>query len=569
MRNLKRTLQDQDPALLPVLAKRWGVTIQNLSNPEIIEALNTAMLEKERAETVWESLNEDQRGALQALLGSGGKMPATMFSRLFGEIRQMGAAQIEREKPQQNPSNSAEALYYRGLIAQSFEQADAGARPVIYVPDDLMAVLPSHKTSYENIAMPKSPLGAPATEPYEIEALEEVDNIQQADTSIVDDLTTLLAYLQLHSVLLEADSFSTDTQNQIMPYLFTHGADRLAFLIGVGISADLIEVEAGKATPKRAETRRWLEQSRAIQVRQLAEAWQKSATYRDLWHVPGLQPEPTGWPYDPIVARGGVINFLGDIAPEQDWWSLDEFIEAVKLTEPDFQRPGGDYNSWYIRNDEGDYLNGFESWDAVEGALLEYYLQGPMHWLGLVDLAEDAARLTAYGRAFVGIIPWPAPPETEDKITVRDDGTLLISRRVSRIERFQVARFTSWTAASDPYEYKLDAPGITQADKQGINTGHISAFISRILGEAPVPPKITQLLDTWKAGPTAAVTLESLLVLRTTAPETLNFLLETPALRRYLGAQLGLMAVVVRADQRDALQNALGEHGIEAEFLGN
>ncbi len=229
-------------------------------------------------------------------------------------------------------------------------------------------------------------------------------------------------------------------------------------------------------------------------------------------------------------------------------------------------RPGGDYDSWYIRGEAGEYLKGFESWDAVEGALLEFYLTGPMHWLGLTDLADDAARLTAYGRAFLDMIPWPTPPETEEKVIVEEDGRLLVSRRVPRIDRFQVARFTTWGAPDDPYTYMLDGPGIAQAEKQGINTGHISAFLSRMLDDAPLPRKVAQLLDTWKGGPTATVSLEQLLVLRTQSPETLNFILETPALRRYLGAQLGSMAVIVRADQWEALRTALGEHSIHAEI---
>ena len=567
MRNLKRTLQDQDPALLPILAKRWGVPIQNRSNDEIIEALNNAMLEKERAETVWESLDEDQRGALQALLGSGGRMSANMFTRLFGDIRQMGAAQIEREKPQQNPASSAEALYYRGLIAQAFEQAEAGARPVIYVPDDLMEVLPAHKTAYENLQA--APAAAPGgtMERYDLDSLEDVEDVRQADTSIVDDMTTLLAYLQLHGAALEDGTLAEADQQRLMPYLFAQDAQRIAFLVGVGISTDLIEAEGGRAAPKRAETRRWLEQHRATQVRQLAEGWRKSVVYRDLWHVPGLFPE-SGWPYDPTLGREAVINFLGDIVPEQDWWSLDEFIEAIKQTEPDFQRPGGESESWYIRSEDGEYLRGFESWELVEGLLLEHYFMGPLHWLGLVDLGEDAVRLTAYGRAFAGIIPWPNPPEAEDKVIVQDDGTLLASRRVSRIDRFQVARFTTWAPFSDPYAYKLDAQGVAQAARQGINIGHISAFVSRALGDTPMPQRIAQLLESWKAGPTAAVTMERVMVLRTTAPETLNFVMETPALRRYLGAQLGPMAVIVRADQWEALRDALGEHGIQAEISG-
>ena len=236
---------------------------------------------------------------------------------------------------------------------------------------------------------------------------------------------------------------------------------------------------------------------------------------------------------------------------------------------PIFSVPAAITICWYMRGEAGEYLKGFESWDAVEGALLEFYVYGPMHWLGLVDLADDAARLTAYGRAFLEMSAWPAPPEPEDKVIVQDDGTLLVSRRVPRIDRFQVARFTTWGKADDPYTYILDGPGIAQAEKQGINTGHITAFLKRMLDDQPLPRKIAQLLDTWKGGPTATVTLERLIVLRTQSPETLNYILETPALRRYLGAQLGSMAVIVRVDQWEALRTALGEHSIHAEISGS
>ncbi|MCC6804215.1 MAG: hypothetical protein IT319_15140 [Anaerolineae bacterium] len=193
-----------------------------------------------------------------------------------------------------------------------------------------------------------------------------------------------------------------------------------------------------------------------------------------------------------------------------------------------------------------------------------------MHWLGLIDLAEDAARLTAYGRAFLGLSAWPNPPEPQSKIEVQPDGVIFISRKVARIDRFQVARFTSWgsVAANNTYAYRLDPPGIERAAQQGINVGHIGAFIARALGEQALPPAVSRLLDNWKSGPTASVAVERLLVLRTTAPETLDLILETPALRRFMGARLGPMAVVVRSEDLRDLRDTLGEHGIQAEIAG-
>jgi len=256
------------------------------------------------------------------------------------------------------------------------------------------------------------------------------------------------------------------------------------------------------------------------------------------------------------------------LIPPQDWWSIDEFIEAAKVIDPDFQRPGGDYESWYIRNDAGEYLHGFESWDAIDGALLEFYLRGPMHWLGLTDVAEDAARLTAYGRAFIGLTDWPTPPEPSDNIEVQADGTLLVSRKVSRIDRFQVARFSTWQQSGDPYIYRLDGDGIQQAASQGITTQHIVVFLKRQLEDKPLPLLLAKLLDTWQTGATSEVTFERLLVLRTTSPEVMERIYNEPALRRYLGAQLGPMACVIRAGQEADLQAALGEIGIKVEMIG-
>jgi len=46
----------------------------------------------------------------------------------------------------------------------------------------------------------------------------------------------------------------------------------------------------------------------------------------------------------------------------------------------------------------------------------------------------------------------------------------------------------------------------------------------------------------------------------------LQTILETPELRRFLGAQLGPNAVIVRADQAEALAAALQQHGILVDF---
>lgn len=568
MPSILRTLREADPVLLPVLAQAWSIKLDTNDNAEALEAISKAMSDPARAEAVWDSLDDRERGALQTLIGIGSKMPEAKFERLFGTIRFMGTAQIEREQPLKNPASAAEALYYRGLISKGFENAETGSRAVIFVPEELLKVLPTHKTAYDNLDDDEETVD---TDHLEIQTLTEVTNVRPADTSLVDDMTTLLAHLQLHGPTLNGHFLSDSDGDRFLPALLSTDRERLSFLMALAISADLVEIDGGRAYPKRAEARRWLAASRSEQVRVLAETWRDSEQYIDLMHVPGLHPEMeagTMHQYSPAVARGAVLELMLHMLPQNDWWSLGDFIELVREDNADFQRPNGDFDSWYIRNDQGEYLTGLESWDAVEGALLEFYVTGPLHWLGLVDLAEEAARFTAYGRAFLRRGTWPAPPEPADKIEVRPDGTIMVSRKVSRIDRFQIARFASWHSAGQTYLYKLDGESIQRAATQGITVGHIASFLTKAIGDQPLPQPVTRLLETWKAGAVASVTLERVLIIRTTAPETMDVIWDNPATRRFLGARLGPMAAVVRPDQWSALRDALGEQGIQVETVG-
>ena len=564
MKNLLATLHDCDPGMLPALAEVWSVDSKSLSHDALIRQLQRAMLDPPQAEAAWDKLDEPARTALQLLVSSErGRMKEAQFERFYGEIRKLGRAQIEREQPHLQGQSLAETLYYRGFIGQGFDKVAETLLGFVYVPTDLIEALPLHKTSFGELEAASAPAD---DELPRIGLVDDVDEVIAADTSIVDDMTTLLALLQAEAGQVEGERFAPATAEAVKPLLLRASDIRLAFMLGVGLSAELIARQDDKAQPSRTQARAWLEATRAEQIRALARAWLDSQSYRDMWHIPGLYPEDSGWSYDAAAARKAVMELLGDLLPEQGWVSINDLIEIIKEFEPDFQRIDGDYDQWYIRNDAGEYLSGFESWDAVEGSLVEFYIVGPMHWLGLVDIGEDVLRLTAYGRAFLGLSEWPRLQEKTTRIEVRQDGQLLASRRVNRFERFQLARFARCTAAADPYVYTLDAPGIQRAAAQGITTQHIQAFVSRQLEGKPLPLPIVKLLRNWQDGAKTSVSFEALTVLRATAEGTLEKIFAIPALRRYLGARLGPMACVVREGQWETLQTKLGEHGIEVDI---
>jgi hypothetical protein len=557
MHDLSRTLADYDLEILRVIANRWDVDLSSRDAKQAAEKLSGAMLNPEKAADNWDRLTDEQRGALQTLLGAGGKMPTAVFSRLFGEIRPMGPGKMEREKPYLNPASLAEALYYRGLIARTFGEGVQGNQGVTFVPTDLAPLLPIHKTGYKVEAQGES------VAPTE----QQPNNVRASDTSLVDDLTTVLAYLQLNEVKLVNGSVDADHQKALKPHLLgSNTSARLALMVAIAGGLGIVSEQQGLLRPVSSIARKWLDATRAVQVRSMADAWRDSILFNELWFTPGLKPERAGWQNDPLLARQTVLTFL-EMVPADAWWQVDMFVSAVREDEPDFQRPNGDYDSWYIRDAQsGQYLRGFESWDKVDGAVLRFILTGPMHGLGLVDTAENGSvcRLTAYGRAFAGTADWPAQATEAPPITIQPDGTCEVPRSANRFDRFQLSRFSEWIKTADPYIYRISTASLQQASKQGIQPGHILTFLKRGTGDK-VPETMVKLIETWGKGGDQAVVIGQMTVLRVPTAELLETIQSTPALRRYLGATLGPMAVVVRPGRWQDLVTALEANGLTVE----
>ena len=564
MRNLLPTLLDHDPGMLAIIAHRWDVDLTRLDKPAAAETLAGVMLTPARAAAEWGRLNDAERGVLQTLLGTPGhKLAEAQFTRLFGEIRKIGPGRREREKPHLNPASVAETLYYRGLIAHGFDQGKAGMQPFVYVPGDLADVLPVHQTGFDLSA---APTAAPAWTDDVTEF--EPETVQATTTTWVDDLTTLLAFIQVYQVPSEREALLNAVREGLAGHwLGQHTPASLDLLVSLAGSLGLAANENGLFKPVPAQARHWLEETRPRQVRGLAEAWRNSTLFNDLWHVPDLIFEDTGWRNDPLLARQTVLTFL-EMAPPGGWWPVDDLIEMVKAEEPDFQRPAGDYESWYIRDAQtGAYLRSFDDWELVDGAVLRFILTGPMHWLGLIDVGDEGelARLTVYGRALCGAGDWPDPAEERPNLSVQSDGTILAPRTLSRYERFQVARITEWGAGSDLYTYRLTAAGLRRAVTQGLPLDAIQAFLRRTSGGA-LPESVTRMLADWDRAGGTEVWLSHAVVLRAATPEALQTILDTPELRRYLGAPLGPTAVIVRAGQDKDLAAALSQHGIMVDF---
>ncbi|MCA9973915.1 MAG: hypothetical protein KC425_27070, partial [Anaerolineales bacterium] len=469
MYTLEQALMEHELIVLRVIGEWWELDLTGQDQTACAAALAERLSELDLPLEL-QYLPPEEGEALRALIAAEGRLPVATFSRQFGEVRQMGPGRLEREEPWFDPVNVAEALWYRGFLYRGFDETAEGVLEFYYLPAEFVAQFgPTAATAVPEAA------GDVALQPAAAPVRAEAAPDAAVQTAAVDDLTTLLAEAQ-------RTGLQGEWRRQTLPLLMDSDPVRLSLLLTLAREMELLRKGEAGLRPTRAAVS-WLQKSREAQLRAAAEAWTSSA-WNELRRTPGLICEGEGWQNDPILARTALIDVL---ARDAQWYPLADLIQTVKEVEPDFQRPDGNYDTWYIRDEATDaYLAGFAHWDDVEGRLLRYLIMGPMQWLGLVEtgLAADGGavfRLTARALAWLADEP-AAAEDVAVPLVIQADGSVLVPFNANRYHRFQVARITEpapWQAHK-PYLYRLTPASLAAAQAQGIAPERVLEFLGKV-----------------------------------------------------------------------------------------
>lgn len=587
MRSLAQALQEHDLLVLRVIGEWWEIELTGSDKNSCIKTLVQTLPQLPLAEEVLQ-LPAEELQAVQALMAAGGRLPVGTFTRQFGEVRLMGPAALAREEPWLDPATPAEDLWYRGLIYRGFDETDEGVTEFFYIPDELLAILhpatpslpsPTGKSKKGNPApavptsskpapfgktispdllagKKSSPLPSPATSAPSLPPATRVlqprptPAVLPTPTSAIDDMTTLLALAQIGQ-LQEGQGVT------LQPYLHHPDLNRLSLLTTMAVELGMLRQVEQVYKPARTAVE-WLQKSRAQQTRVLAEAWSKTA-WNELRHTPGLICEGSTWHNDPLTARTVLCDAL---TLTDEWFALEELVAYIKHHDPDFQRPSGNYEVWYIRDAHaGHYLTGFESWERVEGRLLVYLLQGPLSWLGLAETSEQLYRLTPAGVQWLTDEPANAKDNVEP-ITVQADATLLVSPYSDRYQRFQAARLAEPTPAEvgQPYLYRLTPRSLDMAREQGITPDKVLQFLTNASGRA-LPTSTKRAIERWGENGVESK-IEQVIILRVKSQEILDKLRQHPKTRPFLGESIGDLAAIVPAGQWEELRHQAAQLGL-------
>ena len=373
----------------------------------------------------------------------------------------------------------------------------------------------------------------------------------------MDDLTTLLA------LALQTPLGSSEPAEDIRPYLLNPGRDRLSLLLTLAAEMGLLRKSDGRIRPTRAAVS-WLKLGREAQLHALADAWSKS-NWNELRHTPELVCEGESWQNDPILARTALLDALPR-SPE--WFRLADLVAHIKQSDPDFQRPDGNYDTWYIREvGRDEYYTGFSAWDEVEGRLLRFLVQGPLYWLGMAEVAGMGATDGMAYRLTPRALDWLAaqpPPQEEAAVPliVQADGRILVPLTSSRYHRFQAARIAEAQPATPgkPYVYRLTPHSLAAAREQGISPERLLQFLAEASRRQP-PKSVRRAIMRW-AEHGVEGRLETAVILRVSNATIIETLRNNPKTRDYLGESLGDFAVVVRRDRWQEFRTAVAQLGL-------
>lgn len=541
MPDLNYCLRGHDPGFLKILIELWGLELK-YSDPETMRReIQAAITNKVLFQEVVSALPQNAQSALQLISFQNGVLPWSSFINKVGILRDIGPFQRDREKIFRKPISSTEILWYHALIGREFLEYEGSIIECVYIPDEFKEWIP----------------GIP--QPTNVQALKGIEEtkhlfLSKANDEILNVSCTVLAALRRpdSAKLLQniSSQIPIETIQSLMSSIKLIGHDRL---------------------PNADNARPFLEMERAKALLFLVEGWKASQKFNEALLTPSLIFEGKN-AIDPIGIRKKIIKIIETLA-DNEWYGIDEFIHWIHEFSPDFLRQAGDYDHWLIRSRiTNEPLKGFTYWFEVEGEIIRYFLTGPMHWLGLVDLASttenDQASFFQKSAWFDALCRGLTPQgllQENDPVVISSSGLIFMTELTPRIARYQVSRFGEWDQSpKSGFVYRLSPQALTVAADQGLTPAHLISLL-RKYGKNPPPPSLVKAIKRWQeAGNEASI--ESLYVLRVTSPEILKQLRESSA-GHYLGDPLGPVSVVVKKEGLKKVRAALTRMGCLADIV--
>jgi hypothetical protein len=537
MPTISETIQDYEIDQIEMIAEQWGTEDDIAPHKNIIKQMVDILDNRNLFLEVIFTLPTHEQSALQFILNEGGKYPAAQFARMYGAIREMGAAVREKERPDRNPISVAENLFYKGIIGLSFFNEGGEVKEYIFLPEEFIKFLKSIRDDPSRTAAPPTL------------SEKKVFHIISTSDEFLDQICYLLAALRGSIPLNEFSRFIP------LP--------RIHFLSALFQSQGVIDKDFSILDTSKIKD--FLISERSITFSNICFSWMEDIFINELKLLPNIIFEGK-WKNDPIKTRKNLLEIIAKL-PLKKWYRISGFIDWMYHRHPDFQRSGGEYDSWFIKDAANDkYLNGFENWHHVEGELLRFFLTGPLFWMGIFDLAvvEEGAQPFAFRKS-----DWadkllekkPVEYSTNEisEFTLRKNGVVLLPVNIQRELHYQIARFCVWEKIQRKhYHYKISPIAIRRAKTQHISTSQIKMLFQKYAIK-PIPRNIMVALDRWDKKQ-SQINLGKHILIQVVSPDILDQIEKSTA-KRYISKRINATTAVTTPNDIHRLEDALIEMG--------
>jgi hypothetical protein len=356
-------------------------------------------------------------------------------------------------------------------------------------------------------------------------------------------------------------------------------AARLFFLRLVAQALGLLEVR--NETLHAARAADFFALSLAERTQRSFAAWLDGAFWNELLYLPGVSTRPlppeTAHP-QVLRARRVVLGLLGEEAAD-GWVSRRALLALARLRQPHLlfpQRGKGQVDCYTAAGNpygvdfrpRGGWFALQENWLRVEGAFVAAVLEGPLFWLGALDVDEAASgeivayRLSLVGRALLDKEVWPPALTATDggRVVIQPNFEVLALPPLREALLYFLDGVTERQSLDQVALYRLTRERWLSALQQGIDAAQLIEQLEA-LAQAPMPQNMRYTLLEWERQAQQIRLHREVALLEVQDAALLDALLADATLAPLLLRRLTPTAALVEGRRLSLLYQALLERG--------
>ncbi len=318
-----------------------------------------------------------------------------------------------------------------------------------------------------------------------------------------------------------------------------------------------------QATGSRNQVPQFWKRPVMERVQACLQAWSGTRTWNELASL-----RLSALDLDLPTARRTLLKQLR-LLPALSWLASERFLTRLNIVAPGllFRSPGASPPT-------GPQQIGTQSTPTnhrlaeIEGAFVGGALSGPLHWLGMLDIAADADRLLAFrinegGACTLGSRAANGDAEsTSAQLIVQPNLRIFALGPIGEDKLAALEMFSQrMSADASAFEYALSREAMYRAQQDNVRVQDISGFLEQN-ASVPVPSNVLRTLEEWGEQYERITFHRSVSLCETGDPRLLDKLWRDSALRIHLERRLSPTLATVRRRRVPALREALLQRDI-------